>query len=76
MIKKIILGVTFSFLSLFLILPICNITESYAATVEDEVAQPYNDLYHWYYKEVDGQRYMRLWDVKNCCWVTNWILVD
>lgn len=30
----------------------------------------------WYYKEVNGKRYRRLYDATNQEWVTNWILCE
>lgn len=30
----------------------------------------------WYYKEIDGVLYMRLWNHTTQQWVTDWILAD
>lgn len=73
MIKKYILGALLSFC---LLSPFLAVTDSMVITAEAEEVAPYSNFYDWYYKEVDGVKYMRLWDNKNCCWVTNWIPVE
>lgn len=73
MIRKILVGITFLAFSFCLTLPLSMPCD---AATDTEEAVPYGDVYLWYYKEVDGVKYMRLWDTINHCWVTNWIPVQ
>lgn len=77
MIRKCLLGITMIMTSLCLSLPICSAASVSAAVVDtsEEVA-PCNEGYIWYYKEVDGVKYMRLWDMLNRRWVTDWFPVE
>lgn len=54
-----------------------------AAQTEDVIISTYTNAdnargttYTWFYKEVDGQRYMRLYDATHGVWVTDWIPVE
>lgn len=76
MIKKFILGTLLSFCLLSPYLALTNTMTVTTNAAEAEEVTPYNSYYDWYYKEVDGVKYMRLWDNRNYCWVTNWIPVE
>ena len=77
MIKRFILG---TFLSFCLFIPFftaTNVTSIAAnAAVAEEEIEPYSTQYTWYYKVENGVKYMRLWDNKHYCWITNWIPVE
>lgn len=75
MIRKILIGAIMATLSVCLILPMSSASViNVFATEVDNGIETY-DLYRWYYKEVDGVKYMRLWDTLNGCWVTDWFPV-
>lgn len=77
MIKKVLFSITVMTLSLVMILPACIAGNGIVANAARiETATTYGSSYTWYYKEVDGKKYMRLWDETNHRWVTDWILVS
>lgn len=45
-------------------------------SIEDGTADIRATQYQWYYKEVNGKTYRRLYDATNQKWVTDWILCE
>lgn len=41
----------------------------------ENLAQPYKTQYQWYFKEIKGYMFRRLYDTTNGKWVTPWILI-
>lgn len=47
-----------------------------AMSIEAGTADTRATQYQWYYKEVNGKTYRRLYDSTNQKWVTDWILCE
>lgn len=75
MIKKILLGFTMLTLAFSVVVPTFNVMNVEANDIQIEEVDPCSS-YVWVYKEVDGKKYMRLWDRMYCVYVTDWILVQ
>ncbi len=54
----------------------CTVQAAELTVSEETPAVTRGGRYEWHYKDVDGQRYKRLWDITNQIWVTDWIPCD
>lgn len=52
-----------------------NVYASEIAAVEEGTETRSTNL-QWFYTEIDGVRYMRLWNHSTGEWLTDWILAD
>lgn len=62
-------------MSLVFIMPFVNTTEVKADIAQIDEGVEECSTYVWVYKEVDGVKYMRLWDQLYLRWITDWIPV-